>query len=117
VFTVRYRAGWANWILAEGGYGAGGLMGLANPTWQSGIGTGFGPRSPVAILAGITGGESTDEDKNYSDHYFLKVEAAPLNSRWRATGFCTFGDGTYGRVALQVAYRLPLAAAKTSAHE
>jgi hypothetical protein len=117
VFTARSRVGWANWILAESGYGAGGLLGLANPTWQFGIGTGFGPHSPVAILTGVVNGESTDENKDYSDRYFLQVEVAPLNSRWRATGFCMFGTGTYGRVAVQVAYRLPLAAAKTPAHE
>ncbi|MBD2768121.1 hypothetical protein IC235_09485 [Hymenobacter sp. BT664] len=118
VFTIRARSSWNNGLLTEVGYGAGGLLGLANPTWHAGVGMGFGPLSPIAILAGITGAKSTNEGDDSSEQYFLQIEATPPNSRWRATSFFSvfgIGTGTYGRVAVQVAYRLPLGAAKTSA--
>lgn len=92
----------------EGGYGAGGVLGLANPAWQLGLGTGFGRRSPVALLVGVTGAESTDYGRRGDDHYFLQVEAGPTSHRWQVSSFFTFGAGTYSRVAAQMAYRLPL---------
>lgn len=105
--TFAFRMGWANWLLLDGGYGATGLLGLANPAWHAGVGTGFGPRSPVALLFGTTGAESTDYNDTSSNHYFLQLEAAPSASRWRVSGFVSFGAGSYGRAAAQVAYRLP----------
>ena len=110
--TISLRIGWASWLVAESGYGSAGLLGLANPTWHSGVGTGFGRRSPVTLLAGITGAESTDYDDHAADRYFLQLEAAPATKCWRVNGFFTFGAGTYSRIAAQAAYRLPLCPAK-----
>jgi hypothetical protein len=115
--TFSLRGGWSNWILLDGGYGSGGLQGLANPAVHVGVGTGFGQRSPVAVLFGITSAESTDYDRTEGDYYFVQVEALPAASRWRASGFLTFADGTYSRVAIQAAYRLPLRAGKGTAAE
>ena len=109
--TFQTRVGWRNWVLAESGYGANGLLGLANPVWQAGIGTGFGPRSPVTLLVGVTEPESADFANQEYGHGYVRLEVAPASSAWRASGFSTFGSESYGRVALQVAYRLPLHAA------
>lgn len=109
--TFQYRMGWRNWVLVESGYGANGLMGLANPAWQAGIGTGFGPRSPFAVVVGVTEPESADFKREELSFAYLRLEIAPAASRWRASGFVTFGSASYGRVAIQAAYRLPLQAA------
>ena len=109
--TFQTRIGWSNWIIGESGYGANGLLGLANPVWQAGIGTGFGPHSPVTVLVGATEPESADFANQEYGHGYVRLEVAPAASPWRANGFFTFGSKSYGRVALQVAYRLPLHAA------
>jgi hypothetical protein len=115
--TFTLRGGFSNWILLDGGYGSGGLLGLANPVAHVGVGTGFGRRSPVAVLLGVTGAESTEREPPAGDYYFVQVEATPAASRWRASGFCTFGGDGYGRVAVQASYRLPLRAAHAQAAE
>ena len=112
--TITFRAGWANWMLFESGYGTSGLLGLANPVWHAGLGTGFGRRSPVAVLFGITGAESTDYGNSSSDYYYLQLGATPAASRWRASGLVTLGAGSYSRIAAQVAYRLPLRTGATA---
>lgn len=109
--TFQTRIGWSNWIIGESGYGANGLLGLANPVWQVGIGTGFGPHSPVTVLVGATEPESADFANQEYGHGYVRLEVAPAASPWRANGFFTFGSESYGRMALQVAYRLPLHAA------
>ncbi|MBF9144178.1 hypothetical protein [Hymenobacter properus] len=108
--TFQIRVGWRNWVLVENGYGTNGLFGLANPAWQTGIGTGFGPHSPVAILVGVTTPESADFKREESDFGYLRVETSPAASRWRASGFITFGSASYGRLGVQASYRLPLQA-------
>ncbi|WP_152560075.1 hypothetical protein [Hymenobacter sp. IS2118] len=109
--TFQYRLGWRNWVLVESGYGANGLLGLANPAWQAGIGTGFGPRSPFVVVLGVTEPESADFKREESGFGYLRLEMAPAASQWRASGFVTFGSASYGRLAIQAAYRLPLQAA------
>lgn len=115
--TFTIRAGWHNWIMVDGGYGTDGLLGLANPAWHAGVGTGFGPRSPVAVLFGTSGAESTDYDQVSPDHYYLQLETSPKASRWRATGFFTLGASSYSRVGAKVAYRLPLFSARSAVAE
>ncbi|MBO2008881.1 hypothetical protein [Hymenobacter negativus] len=106
--TFQTRVGWRNWVLAENGYGASGLLGLANPLWQVGFGTGFGPRSPVAVIVGASMPESVAFDQQENGFGYLRLEVTPATSPWRANGFLTFGTGSYNRVALQASYRLPL---------
>ena len=106
--TFQYRVGWRNWVLVENGYGADGLLGLANPAWQVGLGTGFGPRSPVAVLIGVTKPESADFKREESGFGYLRVEVTPAASRWHASGFVTFGSASYGRLAVQVSHCLSL---------
>jgi hypothetical protein len=113
--TFQYRVGWRNWVLVENGYGADGLFGLANPAWQFGIGTGFGPRSPFAVLLGVSEPESADFRREESGFGYLRLEMAPAASKWRASGFVTFGSASYGRLAVQVAHRLSLSGPAASA--
>jgi hypothetical protein len=111
--TFHTRVGWRNWVLAENGYGANGLLGLANPVWQVGFGTGFGRRSPVAVIVGASMPESVAFDQQEGGFGYLRLEVAPATSPWRANGFVTFGTGSYNRVALQAAYRLRLSRKET----
>jgi hypothetical protein len=106
--TFQTRVGWRNWVLCENGYGANGLLGLANPTWQVGFGTGFGRRSPVAVIVGASLPESVSFEQQEGGFGYVRLEAAPAASPWRANAFATFGSASYNRVALQMAYRLPL---------
>jgi hypothetical protein len=107
--TFQVRTGFRHWVLADAGYGADGLLAMANPVWHLGMGVGFGPQSPVTLLAGVTMAEAQDFSRPYENgQYYAQLEVAPASSRWQGRGFYSFGPGLYSRVALQAAYRLPV---------
>lgn len=112
--TFHLQAGYNNWVLLESGYGANGLLGLANPVWTAGLGTGFGPSSSVALLVGVTEPESTDFATAVGGFGYARLLLAPRKSQWQATAFVTFGSQAYGRAALQASYRLPLGTVGTA---
>ena len=115
--ALQLEMNWNHWVQYEVGYGANGLLGLANPVYTAGIGTGFGPRSPVAVVFGSTVAKSLDYANRDVEHYYARVTLAPASKPWQANAFVTFGTPEYRRVALQLAYRLPLRTAGSAVRE
>ena len=104
--TFQLEMNWNHWVQYEAGYGAQGLLGLANPVYTFGVGTGFGPRSPLAVVVGVTLPESSDFANREGQYTYARIVLAPAGRPWQATTFATFGSAQYQRVALQMSYRL-----------
>ncbi|GAA4047168.1 hypothetical protein GCM10022409_36610 [Hymenobacter glaciei] len=105
--TFQLEMNWNHWVQYEIGYGANGLLGLANPAYFFGVGTGFGPRSPLALVVGVSSAASLDFDRTKSSFGYARVVLAPAGRPWQANVFTTYGSAHYQRVALQVGYKLP----------
>lgn len=113
--TFQLAMNWNHWVQYEAGYGAQGLLGLANPVYHFGVGTGFGPRSPLAVVVGATSATSTDFANRESGYYYTRLTLAPAGRPWQANAFVTFGSAQYQRVALQMTCRLPQKGAVSAA--
>ena len=105
--TFSLEMNWKHWVQYEAGYGANGLLGLANPTYYGGLGTGFGPRSPLALVVGVSSAASLEYERAVSSFAYSRLTLAPAGRPWQASAFATFGSAQYQRVALQMTYRLP----------
>ena len=105
--TFQFETGWNHWVQIETGYGANGLLGLANPAFYAGVGTGFGPRSPLAVVVGATGAASLNYERSLDTRAYARLVLAPAGRPWQASAFATFGTAQYQRVALQMSYKLP----------
>ncbi|MCI1187205.1 hypothetical protein MON38_07210 [Hymenobacter sp. DH14] len=105
--TFSLEMNWNHWVQYEAGYGANGLLGLANPTYYGGLGTGFGPRSPLALVVGVSSAASLAYNQAVSSFAYSRLTLAPAGRPWQASAFATFGSAQYQRVALQVGYKLP----------
>lgn len=105
--TFQFETSWNHWAQIEFGHGANGLLGLANPASYAGVGTGFGLRSPLALVVGITGAASLNFERTLDSRPYARLALAPAGRPWQASAFATFGTAQYQRVALQVGYRLP----------
>ena len=105
--TFQFETGWNHWLQIETGYGANGLLGLANPAYYAGVGTGFGPRSPLTLVVGATSAASLNYERTLSSLWYGRLALAPAGRPWQASLFATLGTAQYQRVALQVGYKLP----------
>ena len=105
--TFQLEMNWNHWVQYEIGHGANGLLGLANPTFTFGVGTGFGPHSPIALVVGVSGASSLNFERTEDSFTYARVLLAPAGKLWQANAFATFGSSQYQRVALQVGYTLP----------
>lgn len=105
--TCQFETNWNHWLQLETGYGSNGLLGLANPTYYGGVGTGFGPRSPLALVVGVSSAASLEYDRAVSTFGYARVVLAPAGRPWQASAFVTYGSAQYQRMALQVGYQLP----------
>ena len=105
--TFQLEMNWNHWFQYEIGYGSNGLLGLANPTYFGGIGTGFGPRSPLALVIGASSAASLEYVESVTTYAYARVLVAPVGRPWQASAFATYGTAEYQRVALQVGYTLP----------
>ncbi|MDB5235326.1 MAG: hypothetical protein JWR44_2319 [Hymenobacter sp.] len=111
--TFHLEMNWNHWLQYEVGYGANGLLGLANPAYYGGVGTGFGPRSPLALVVGVSSAASLEYERPVSSFTYTRLTLAPASQPWQASAFATFGSAQYQRVALQVGYKLPGKAGST----
>ncbi|MBF9220906.1 hypothetical protein [Hymenobacter ruricola] len=114
--TFQFEMNWNHWVQYELGYGGNGLLGLANPTSYLGVGTGFGPRSPLALVVGVSSAASLNFERSASSFTYARVALAPAGKPWQANAFATFGSGQYQRMAVQVGYTLPGKAARSAGH-
>jgi hypothetical protein len=105
--TFQLEMSWNHWFQYETGYGSNGLLGLANPTYYGGVGTGFGPRSPLALVVGVSSAASLEYERAVSSFAYTRVILAPAGRPWQASAFVTYGSAQYQRTALQVGYKLP----------
>lgn len=114
--TFQLEMNWHHWFQYEIGYGANGLLGLANPTSYLGVGTGFGPRSPLALVVGVSSAASLNFERSASSFGYARVVLAPAGRPWQANVFATYGSAQYQRMALQVGYTLPGKTSSSAAH-
>lgn len=105
--TFHLEMNWNHWLQYEVGYGANGLLGLANPVYYGGVGTGFGPRSPLALVVGASSAASLEYQNPVSSFAYARIVLAPAGRPWQASAFVTYGTAQYQRTALQVGYKLP----------
>lgn len=112
--TLQFEMNWNHWLQCETGYGSNGLLGLANPTYYGGVGTGFGSRSPLALVVGVSSAASIAYEGSVSSFTYARVVLAPTGRPWQASAFVTFGSAQYQRAALLVGYKLPTRASSTT---
>ncbi|WP_216688452.1 hypothetical protein [Hymenobacter siberiensis] len=107
VATFQLEMNWNHWFQYEVGYDSNGLLGMVNPVSYGGVGTGFGPRSTLALVVGVSSTASLEYQSPVSSFAYSRVVLAPTGRPWQASAFITYGSELYQRTALQGGYKLP----------